>query len=161
MNTRTPGTPTKRGIHPWAAGIAAVIVVFLIVTITVVLVVSQEDYHLVRQDYYEQDRGYQGEIDARTRTRALTDKPRLELDRAAKVCNLVFPARPRYDGITGELHFYRISDATGDVRHPLALDAQGRQFVSTSAMRTGQWIAKLRWQEEGKDYALEQRLYLE
>lgn len=161
MNTQTSGMPPKRGIHPWALGITIVIVAFLVVTITVVLIVSQQDYHLVTKNYYEKDRGYQSEIDARSRTLALAEKPVLELDRAAKVCNLVFPARPRYDGISGELHFYRISDATGDTRHALALDAQGWQYISVSALRPGQWIAKLKWSEEGKDYTLEQRMYLE
>lgn len=155
------GVAPKRGLHPWAVGITAVIVVFLVATITVVLIVSQQDYHLVTQNYYEKDRGYQDEIDTRERTRALAEKPRLELDPTAKVCILHFPARPRYDGITGELLFYRISDAAGDSRHAIALDAQGRQYVSVSALRTGQWIAKLRWSEAGVNYALEQRMYLE
>ncbi len=152
---------TKRVYHPWAVGISAVIVAFLITTISVVVYISNQDYDLVTQNYYEKDLGYQKEIDTRKRTDALTEKPRLELDRDAKVCNVAFPAREDYSGIAGEVVFYRISDAARDLRHPLALGAEGRQYISVSGLQAGQWIAKLRWTENGDEYYLEERMYLE
>lgn len=152
---------TGRVYHPWAVGITIVIVVFLIATITLGIVISQQDYDLVTQNYYEKDLGYQKEIDTRQRTNALSERPALALDRAAKVYNVTFPTRTDYRGIQGEVIFYRISDASHDVTHALSLNAEGRQFISVSGMQSGQWIAKLRWKENGKEYYVEERMYLD
>lgn len=152
---------TKRTYHPWAVGISAFIVFFLVATITLVVIVSQQDYDLVTQNYYEKDLGYQNEIETRRRTNALGEKPRLELDRAAKVCNVIFPVRPDYTALEGEVTLYRISDAARDLRHPLALDTQGRQFISVSDLQSGQWIFKLRWREGGEEFYIEERMYLD
>ncbi|MBE0642464.1 MAG: FixH family protein [Bacteroidetes bacterium] len=151
----------KRVYHPWAVGTTIVIAVFLVATITLVVIISQQDYDLVTQNYYEKDLGYQKEIDTRQRTGALDEKPRLELDRTAKVCNVSFPSRADYSGISGEVVFYRISDANRDLRHPLSLTPEGRQYISVSGLQPGQWIAKLRWTEGGQEYYIEERIYLE
>lgn len=152
---------TGRVYHPWAVGITAVIVIFLIATITVAVVVSQQDFDLVTQNYYEKDLGYQKEIDTRKRTAALAEKPALALDRAAKTLAIAFPSRADYRRIQGGIILYRISDAARDLRHPLALDTAGRQSISVRGMQSGQWIAKLRWTEEGSEYYLEERVYLD
>lgn len=152
---------SRRSYQPWAVGISAVIVVFLVATITLVIIVSQQDYDLVTSNYYEKDLRYQQRIDAQMRTNALAEKPRLELDRAARVCNLVFPERADYAAITGELTMYRISDAAHDLQQPIELNGEGRQYVSVSGLQSGQWIFKLRWEEAGLEYYLEERMYLD
>jgi hypothetical protein len=152
---------SRRSYQPWAVGISAVIVLFLVATITLVIVVSQQDYDLVTSNYYEKDLGYQKRIDAQKRTNALAEKPRLELDRAARVCNLVFPERADYGAITGDLTMYRISDAKHDLLWPIELNGEGRQYVSVSGLQSGQWIFKLRWEEGGLEYYLEERMYLD
>jgi len=151
---------TGRVYHPWAVGITAVIVLFLIATITVAVVVSRQDFDLVTQNYYEKDLGYQKEIDARKRTAALAEKPALALDPAAETLAIAFPSRDDYMRIQGGIILYRISDAARDLHHPLALDTAGRQLISVRGMQSGQWIAKLRWTEEGKEYYVEERVYL-
>lgn len=150
----------KRAYHPWAVGITVYIVFFIVATIALVIFISSQHYDLVTENYYEKDQAYQAEIDTRLRTELLSDKPTLGLDREALVFNIIFPGRARYDDIQGEITFYRISDASRDQRHPLLLDARGRQFVSVSAMQRGQWIAGLRWSEDGEEYYIEQRIYL-
>lgn len=145
----------------WAVGISVFIGVFVVATVTLGLFISNQHYDLVTANYYEKDLEFQNEIEARQRTNALPEAPRLELDRTAKVCNLIFPVRPDYAAISGELSMYRISDAAHDLRHAIALDAAGRQYISVSGLRSGQWIFKLRWQEAGLDYFLEERMYLD
>lgn len=157
MKTRQAGQKYPR----WAVGISVFIGFFVVATVTLVLFISNQHYDLVTTNYYEKDLAYQKEIEARQRTNALPEKPRLELDRTAKVCNLIFPGRADYATITGELSMYRISDAAHDLRHPIALDAAGRQYISVSGLQPGQWIFKLRWKEGGLDYFLEERMYLD
>lgn len=152
---------TSAKYPPWAVGISVVIGVFLVATVALVIYISQQHYDLVTTNYYEKDLGYQKEIEARKRTSALSDKPRLELDRSAKVCNVVFPTGTDRAAVSGEITMYRISDAAHDLRQPLALDAAGRQFVSVSGLQPGQWIFKLRWTEGGLEYYLEERMYLD
>jgi len=150
-----------RKIHPWALGISIVIVVFLIVSIGLTIIVSQEEYHLVQEDYYEKDQGYQEEIDSRKRTEQLDAKPEISVDRKAKSCTIRFPERERYDGIGGDVTFFRIDDAAHDTEHELRLNDEGEQYISVSGMRAGQWIVKLRWNEGGEEYYLERRVYLQ
>lgn len=147
-------------MHPWALGISAFIVLFLIVTITVVIIVSQQDYHLVTKDYYEKDRSYQQEIDAKRRATDQTSRPRISIDRAAKTCVLQFPKAKNYVGISGTATLFRISDARQDLSTPIALNSTGTQYISVSSLPPGQWILKLRWREDGKDYSLDERVYL-
>lgn len=155
------GQKTGGKYPPWAVGISVFIGLFLVGTVTLVIFISQQHYDLVTTNYYEKDLAYQDEIDARRRTGALTEKPRLELDRTAKVCNVIFPVHQDYSGITGNLTMYRISDAAHDLRHVLLLDGNGRQYVSVSGLQPGQWVFKLRWAEAGLDYYLEERMYLD
>ena len=150
-----------RKIHPWALGISIVIVVFLILSIGLTIIVSQEEYHLVQEDYYEKDQGYQEEIDSRKRTGQLDAKPEITVDREAKSCTIQFPERERYDGIGGDITFFRIDDAAHDTEHALRLNDEGKQHISVSGMQAGQWIVKLRWNEGGEDYYLERRVYLQ
>ena len=147
-------------MHPWALGISAFIVLFLIVTITVVILVSQQDYHLVTKDYYEKDLSYQNEIDAKRRAADAGSRPVVSVDRAAKTCVLQFPEGKDYSGITGTATLFRISDARQDHSTPIALNSEGMQHISVSSFPAGQWILKLRWKEGGKEYSLDERVYL-
>lgn len=155
------GQKPKRTYQPWAVGITVFIVFFIVATITLGIFISGQHYDLVTQNYYEKTLVYQDEIDARQRTTALAERPYLVLDRTAKVCNIVFPARADFSAVAGDLTMYRISDAASDLRHDLALDAAGRQYISVSSLQPGQWIFKLRWEEAGLDYYLEERMYLD
>ena len=148
-------------IHIWAVGITIVIVVFLISTIALTIIISQEDYHLVTEDYYQKDQSYQKQIDTQERTKQLAQLPVLSVDREAKTCVISFPERKSYEGISGEIMFFRISDATRDVTRPLQLNSEGRQHVSVSGLQSGQWIVKMNWTEEGQEYYLEERIYLQ
>jgi hypothetical protein len=148
-------------IHGWALGITIFIVLFLITMIGLTIFVSQQEYHLVTENYYEKDLGFQNEIDTRQRTRERDQLPVVQLDREAKVCILSFPPRASYEDITGEVTFFRISDARSDEVRTLRLNDEGRQHISVSGLQTGQWILKLQWKEDGQDYYLEQRLYLQ
>ncbi|HOJ02723.1 MAG TPA: FixH family protein [Bacteroidota bacterium] len=151
----------KRTYHPWAVGITIVIVVFLIVSIGLTIIISQEDYHLVTDDYYEKDLRFQEKMETRKRTKELDIKPVISIDREAKTCILSFPPRESYDGIAGSVEFFRISDATRDVTRPLQLNSEGRQVLSVSGLHSGQWIVKLTWTESGTEYYLEERIYLQ
>ena len=159
--SETQNTKPGSKYPAWAVGISVFIGLFLVGTVTLVIFISRQHYDLVTTNYYEKDLAYQDEIDARTRTNALAVKPRLELDRVARVCNVVFPAHENYAGITGDLTMYRISDAAHDLRHVLLLDGNGRQYVSVSGLQPGQWVFKLRWKEAGLEYYLEERMYLD
>ncbi|MBN1446355.1 MAG: FixH family protein [Bacteroidetes bacterium] len=151
----------KRKIHPWALGISIVIVVFLVASIALTVIISQEDIHLVQEDYYEKDLKYQQEIDSRKRAEALEQKPEIILDRTAQSCSIRFPERERYDAIGGEVTFFRISDAAHDRVIPLRLGEDGKQYISVSGMASGQWVLKLKWNEGGREFSMEQRLYLQ
>jgi nitrogen fixation protein FixH len=147
--------------QPWAIGITAVIIIFLIVTISGTIYISQQKYSLVTENYYEKDRTYQQEIDTRTRTQAMDGKPEILFDREARSCTVTFPLRPRYDDLTGTITFFRISDAGDDKSIPLQLNSEGKQHISVSGFQSGQWILKFRWTDGGKEYFFEQRLYLQ
>lgn len=151
----------KKTRQPWAIGITVVIVVFLVATVTLVIVISQQEYSLVTENYYEKDLTYQQEIDTRMRTRDLADKPVISLDRVAKSCSITFPAKARTGDVRGTVTFFRISSARGDREIPLQLNAGGQQHISVSDFAPGQWILKLRWMVADQEYFMEERIYLQ
>jgi hypothetical protein len=148
-------------IHIWAVGITITIILFLISTIVLTVIISQQEYHLVTDNYYEKDLRYQDRIETKKRTDALEQRPVIEIDRESRVCIISYPPRERYDDISGEVTFFRISDAKNDVTRPLQLNSEGRQHISVSALPLGQWIVKMTWVEQGEEFYLEQRVYLQ
>ena len=129
-------------------------VVFIISLVT--FCVKQKDIFLVSSDYYKKEIAYQDEIDKYANTRALAQP--VKVVRNGELLNFEFPEEMQ--GASGEIHFYRPSDANLDFRVPLHMDSSHVQKVAVNGLVKGRWVVKMEWTKGGKDYLKEEKIIL-
>lgn len=130
-------------------------VVFIISLVT--FCVKQKDIFLVSSDYYKKEIAYQDEIDKYANTRELANPVRIV--REGEFLNFEFPEE--LQGASGEIHFYRPSDANLDFRMPVRMDPSSHvQKVAVNHLVKGRWIVKMEWTKDGKDYLKEEKIIL-
>lgn len=61
--------------------------------------------------------------------------------------------------LKGELHFYRPSDASKDIKLSLLMEGQPKT-VDASNMISGFWKVKLNWEKDGKSYFTEKNIVI-
>jgi len=129
-------------------------VVFIISMVT--FCIKQEDIFLVSSDYYKKEIAYQDEIDKRSNTLALTRPVRIVKDDGS----LTFEFPEELQGASGEIHFYRPSDAKLDFKVPVRITPDHTQKVPVSSLVKGQWVVKMEWSKDGKNYLKEEKIIL-
>ena len=129
-------------------------VVFLVSLVT--FCVKQKDIFLVSRDYYKKEIAYQDEIDKYSNARTLSLP--VKIVRHGQYLQFDFPNE--MDGASGEIHFYRPSNANLDFKVPVRLDAAQAQRVPVNQLVKGQWVIKLEWEKEGTNYLKEEKIIL-
>lgn len=131
-------------------------VLFALFIGSLVVVCLRQDIPLVATDYYQQELRFQTHIDQVKNTNQLSEKPSIEI-----VGNGVEIKFSRLPDITdGELELFRPSDERLDKRFKLDPGAGSTQRFNTSAMPGGMYKARMRWSMDGKDYFMENVVYL-
>ncbi|MCD8540194.1 MAG: FixH family protein, partial [Leadbetterella sp.] len=114
-------------------------VVFIISLVT--FCVKQKDIFLVSSDYYKKEIAYQEEIDKYANAQTLS--------RPVRIINagdsLTFEFPEELQGASGEIHFYRPSDANLDFKMPVRINADHHQKVAVNHLVKGQWVVKMEW----------------
>lgn len=129
-------------------------VVFIISLVT--FCVKQKDIFLVSSDYYKKEIAYQDEIDKLSNTRDLTHPVRIVKTDGS----LTFEFPEELQGASGEIHFYRPSDANLDFKVPVHIAPDHTQKVPVSRLVKGQWVVKMEWSKDGKNYLKEEKIIL-
>jgi len=144
----------------WGKGIVIAFVLFAGFIFTLVGICIRQDVSLVSDDYYQQEINYDKQLDRLSNTRNLTEKPEIVVSSAAGTVSIRFPESLPRVGISGNVHFFRPSDAKLDVTYPLKLNDSGLQKLDISKLTKGLWTLKFTWSFEGKEYFEEQNLVL-
>ena len=131
----------------WGKGIFIFYSLFMIAILSVVYFAFTQEVNLVSDDYYKQEIEYEDQIERIKNTESLIEKPKVVLKNT--YIELSFPKglNPK-----GALLLFRPSDGTQDRRIAIALGANGTQQMDFSTQSAGKWIAKLSWEEDGKEY---------
>jgi hypothetical protein len=124
----------------------------------VVLCVRQKDIHLVSPDYYKEEIAYQHQIDDLTNARQLKERMQCRYVAQQQLLQLHFPASADR---TGEILFFRPSDARKDLKIAILTDTQGNQAIPVDRLDKGLWKVKIRWQASQKEYFEEQTLVIQ
>ena len=144
----------------WGVGIILLYGGFVLFILGIVAFASFQHFDLVEDHYYDKEVVYQKHIDEVNRTNALPERPRCDVDGAARELVLSFPTFVPHDHVAGTLILYRPSGASMDMTVPVRLDADNRQTISIAALPAGFWKAKLEWQVDSSGYFLEQSFFL-
>jgi hypothetical protein len=113
---------------------------------------TQQHYDLVSSDYYAQELKYQEVIDGSNNVLAL--KQKIVITDAGQTYTIELPGAAG-SSPSGEVYFYRPSNAAGDFRVPLAT---GKIEVPKSKMIAGLYKVKVSWTNNDKKYFDEQTL---
>jgi hypothetical protein len=114
----------------WGYKIAILYISFVAIILTGVIASTFQDYHLVRQDYYEAEIAYEDRIQEIENFKALSQKPEMVLQGTQLA--LAFPEGMQQ--AMGTVHLYRPSDSDLDKKYPLAL-VDGGQSLSLAGFK--------------------------
>ncbi|MEM6804811.1 MAG: FixH family protein [Bacteroidota bacterium] len=138
----------------WGNKIAVFYTIFAISMLSAVIFASMQTFHLVSEDYYQEEIAYQNRIQQIKNTEALEEE--LSWDyREGKELIIHFPKS--FSSIEGSIHFYRPSDASMDQYIPIQLK-ENRQLIPTSKLSSGNWKVQVQWAQNGKSFYKEMNI---
>jgi hypothetical protein len=135
--------------------IAYSLFVALIITM-VTLCIKKKDMFLVSSDYYKKELAYQDEIDKYDNASKLLVPVKISKESG----NVLIRFPKEQIGSTGEIHFYRPSNANLDFKLPVNIAKDSTQSVDVSKLVGGLWVVKLEWSKDGTQYLKEEKLVL-
>ena len=139
----------------WGKGILLTIVAFVGFILSLVIIsVSQDDIHLVTEDYYGQEIKYQEHIE-REKSASSLNREVLVFDNQARTMILDLPV-----GAKGSLQLFRPSDARLDREFQLDITAEGKTKVPLEDLKSGYWRVQFTWTENGVDFYEEKKITL-
>lgn len=143
----------------WRLYVILPIVVFALGMIVMVTISMTRKIDLVADNYYEQELKYQQQIDMKNNSSALEKVIRVEsgLNSAFIICDSLHEIK----GMSGEIKFYRPSDASMDFAVSFLPDAAGRQVVTHPNLNRGLWKMRLNLSANGELYAIDRSIFIE
>ncbi len=119
---------------------------------------QQKDINLVSEDYYQKEIAYQNNIDQMNNTNQLSKELAFIYKPDSQQIMLDFPKESI--GSTGEINFYRPSDAKMDFAVKLDIANTESQTIPVYALDKGLWVVKVSWSKDGKGYYKEEKMVL-
>jgi nitrogen fixation protein FixH len=147
----------KRFWH-WGVGITLVYAVFATSTLGFVMFAMRQQVDLVSADYYPQSLSHDTKMAATARAAALGETFSIAVEPGPRNVVVAWPRDMRVE--TGQITFYRASDARSDRSVRVAADSQGRQVVPVGDMDRGAWIVRVDWTAESESFFAERRIML-
>jgi hypothetical protein len=140
----------------WGKSIVVVFVAFALFIGTLVTVCVRQDVSLVAPDYYKQELDYQNQIERLQNAAALSSKPAITVSsNQLQVSYVNFSQVEK-----GELKLFRPSDAKLDKTFSLQATNNSIQTFDITAQQSGMYKASIRWTMDGKEYFMEETIYL-
>ncbi len=138
----------------WGNRIAILYIGFVATIILMVIVSMNQKIELVSDDYYEQELAFQNKINEANNANALSEK----IDHQFTDNGIVFqfPSQFKNQLVTGDILFFRPSDATKDYKQLLKLDTTGKCFVNSKMLSKGMYKVKINWSANNTNYFTEQ-----
>lgn len=134
----------------WGIKITVLYLGFVAMILTMVFLCMGQTVDLESKDYYAKELKYQSKIDAIQNSDNLKNNISYEI--TASTVILRAPSDIKVSDLSGELLFFRPSDASKDLKLPLAFDSAGEQIIEKKLLASGIYKMQVNWQRMGKDY---------
>ena len=144
----------------WPRALAIYFTVFISFLIVFITWAVRQNMDLVQEDYYNQEMLFQKRLDTMNRTRAFARETAIQTDAASQAIMIQLPADHVRQGVTGEIHLYRPSDAMLDRKLKLRPDHAGTQRVDTTGLQPGLWKVRVQWGANGEEFYLDRSIVL-
>ena len=132
----------------WGKKIAIFYTVFAVSMLSAVIFASMQSFHLVSEDYYQDEIAYESRIQEIKNVQDLGGQ--VEVEKISE-SEFSFHFPPSAQAAIGVIQFYRPSDAELDQAFPIKL-ADGQQLISVDELVGGNWQVQIRWVMDGKAY---------
>lgn len=143
----------------WGHKITIVFILFAAGMLTLVIKSMRTRIDMASDNYYAAELKHQQTMDAEANAKRLTTP--VLISQQGEVLEIVFPQELRREQLSGEIHFYRPSDARKDFKLPLTPDGDGRIFVARNRFSKGSYSIRLQWEAAGKPYFQETQYYIQ
>ncbi len=142
----------------WRLFVILPIVVFALGMIVMVTISMTRKVDLVADNYYEQELKYQKQIDAKANSFEMSKSITTEAFEDGVLINSNSPEL--FSGKSGDITFYRPSDADKDFTIPFLLDGQGNQKVSHPKLTRGIWKIRINLQGNGQLFEIDKNVFI-
>lgn len=143
----------------WGKGLALVITIFVIATLSVVSYMISLDFYLVTNEHYEDAVEYQDTIDEKKRSSELENPVLVIFDEKIEALKIVFP-NELIGKAQGDINLYRPNNSALDKKIPLSVNATGTQIIPTATMDKGKWILRINWTADSIKYFEEKTIVI-
>lgn len=141
----------------WGRWIVVSFVLFAAFIATLVTVCVREDISLVTQDYYKDELVYQSQLDRMTNAAKLEHKPVISV-MTNELLKVEFNVREKVE--RGELQLFCPSNSSLDRHFEITSTSDNEQLFPIDNLQKGMYRAKLSWTMSGKEYYVEEVIYL-
>ena len=135
------------GFSLFAAGIIAMVSVSM-----------TKNIDLVSDNYYEQGIKYQNQIDMKLNSAEFSDKIKTELKDSGLL--IEYSGDLLKGNFSGEIKFYRSSDAKKDFKVNIETDEKGIQLIPVMNLDKGLWKVQFSFRKDNKNYFLEKSIFI-
>jgi hypothetical protein len=139
----------------WGNKLILVFIGFAGLMTTLVYKAVNTRFELVSKEYYQDELRYQDKIDGRVNVAAISA---VVVTRTKENLILQLPKEMEGLSVKGEAWFYCKTDASKDLRLPLAVDADGKQMIAIEKLPATKYLLKLSWEAADKKYYLEKEM---
>ena len=142
----------------WGTGIVIAIVAFMGFILYMVITMSTDkkfSYDLVTEKYYQQELGFQDEINAEKN--ALELKEKVTVKRTEKGLKIEFPKEFSPEEIKGKVFLYRPSNKQLDFEIPISI-SNTYLLVPEKRLLDGRWNIKIAFKYKNKAYLINKEI---
>lgn len=123
-----------------------------------VAVSMTKNIDLVSDNYYEQGIKYQNQIDMNVNSVEYSDKIKTELKDSELL--IEYSEDLRKGNFSGEIKFYRSSDAKKDFKVNIETGEKGFQHIPVMNLDKGLWKVQFSFKRDNKNYFLEKSIFI-
>ena len=142
----------------WRLFVILPIVIFALAMILMVVISMTRKVDLVTDNYYEQELKYQQQIDLKVNSVELNNLIKAKAEGNSVILYSEDPGA--LSGMSGEIIFYRPSDAAMDFKISFGADQDGKQIITHPSLQKGLWKIRLNLYDNGKSYAVEKNIFI-
>ncbi len=135
------------GFSLFAAGIIAMVSVSM-----------TKNIDLVSDNYYEKGIKYQDQIDMNKNSAEFSDKIKTEIKDSGLL--IEYSEDLLKGNFSGEIKFYRSSDAKKDFKVNIETDEKGIQLIPVMNLDKGLWKVQFSFKKDNKNYFLEKSIFI-
>lgn len=136
----------------WGNKITLVFIGFVILIVSMVIFSMKQEFHMVEENYYEEEIAYQGKMEEIRNGRDWEGI--VSVNQVDNTLALIFEEAEK---VKGEIQFYRPADADLDFFVPISEEVN----IPIEKFKAGNWKVSFIWEAEGKKYFKEEQIFIQ